>query len=688
MRSIRGCFWLHDVLRALLSVLALGLLGAGEARAQFSLFDWTYHSPSGTGHGEVSGDMMYILGPDSTSCNGSINSFTAVAPYTMTLVANFDAHNFDEFGAGYDFIVTIVDGVVTVISYDAECAGCETILEVQAGSVFGFGVKSGDCQLGPAEVTLKNLHVEPAGDVVAVSGAEQGELFGSALAGVSDVDGDGAPDVLVGAPLASSGGIESGRVTVKSGRTGAELLAIAGAAPGIHFGAAVSAGDIDGDGLDDYVVGAPLAPDASALGAVRVHSGADASVLWVWTGTSAGDHFGTSVAVAGDVDLDGFNDVLVGAPLSDVPGHADAGTAWLMSGASGSAVTSWHGAGGGDELGYAVDGAGDVNGDGLLDVVVGAPKADGFAVDSGNAYLYSGANGALLHSLIGSLFLETGQFGTSVAGLGDISGDGFADVAVGGPGVDVTKDNGGVWVFSGSDGGLLWIGLGPADLGQLGFAVAAAGDIDGDGQPDAVVGAPHTSSSLVSPSVGTVRAYDGSDGVTLQASTGKLGELYGAAVVGIGDSDLDGLCDLAIGVPKHDGVGTDSGETRLVRSAVLWTNLGSGLSGSLPAPALTGTGLLAGGEVVLALSGAPANAPYFLVVGFSKLAAPFKGGVLVPNPDGLLSFVTKADGGYVLSLAATGPLPAGQSFYLQAWIVDPGGPQGLAASSALRADVP
>jgi hypothetical protein len=223
MRSHPGRFWLSDRRRALLPWMAIGLLASGEARAQFSLFDWTYNSPSGTGHGQVLGDTMYILGPDSTSCNGSTNSFTAVAPYAMTLVAAFDASNFDEFGVGYDFIVTTVDGVETVISHDAECGGCEAILEVPAGSVFGFGVQSADCQLGPAEVTLTNLRVEPAGGVVVVSGAEAGALFGSALAGVSDVDGDGAPDVLVGAPLANASGIESGRVTVHSGQTGAEL---------------------------------------------------------------------------------------------------------------------------------------------------------------------------------------------------------------------------------------------------------------------------------------------------------------------------------------------------------------------------------------------------------------------------------------------------------------------------------
>jgi len=264
----------------------------------------------------------------------------------------------------------------------------------------------------------------------------------------------------------------------------------------------------------------------------------------------------------------------------------------------------------------------------------------------------------------------------------------LADVAVGGPGFDVPKDNGGVWVFSGSDGSLIWPGFGAAELSQLGFAVGAAGDIDGNGRPDVVVGAPHTSSSLDAPAIGTVHVFDGLDAATLEASTGGLTELYGAAVAGIGDSDLDGLCDLAIGAPRKDGAGTDSGEVRLVRSAVLWTDLGSGLAGSFPAPKLTGEGLLAGGKLVLALGGAPANAKVFLVAGLSELAATFKGGVLVPQPDALVIALTHADGSYLLTVAATGPLPAGHSFWLQAWITDAGGPQGFAASSALRADIP
>ena len=262
-----------------------------------------------------------------------------------------------------------------------------------------------------------------------------------------------------------------------------------GGSPSEMFGASVSdAGDVNGDGFDDLIVGAfGNANNGPDSGNARVFSGVDGSVLYNFYGDSILDRLGESVSGAGDVNGDGFDDLIVGVPFDD-PNGGNSGSARVFSGADGSILYSFDGDSAGKFFGVSVSGAGDVNGDGFADLIVGAATDFDNGSDSGSARVFSGVNGAVLYNFDGDSAGD--RFGTSVSGAGDVNDDGFDDLIVGAPNDDNNGSrSGSARVFSGVDGSVLYTFDGDSGDHNFGISVSGAGDVNGDGVADFIVGA-------------------------------------------------------------------------------------------------------------------------------------------------------------------------------------------------------
>ena len=380
-----------------------------------------------------------------------------------------------------------------------------------------------------------------------VRGASAGDRFGASVAAVGDVDADGVGDWAVGAPRAGSSLPFAGSVRVFSGRDGSELLTLEGDSASDAFGTAIAAvGDVNADGHADILVGAPRGMPTS--GSAEVRSGLDGSVLWTFVGRAAGDQFGAAVAGLGDVNGDGVPDSAVGAPYSDA-GGSNSGELAIHSGADGSAILRIAG-GAWDQLGRSVAGAGDVDGDGRGDVVVGVPFSDVGAFNGGSMYVLSGADGRRLVTVHGTGIGD--QLGFSVAGGVDVNLDGVPDLLCSVPAADVGGwiDAGAAQLHSGKDGSLLLRISGRASSEYL-SAVSFQADVNGDGQSELLVGA--AGASAGASEAGRVRLVSGADGHDLQVLAGvSARNWFGASVAGLGDLNADGRPDFVVGAPGHD----------------------------------------------------------------------------------------------------------------------------------------
>ncbi len=431
--------------------------------------------------------------------------------------------------------------------------------------------------------------VDPVLEIAQIHASDYADVdyYGYAVAGAGDVDGNGFDDLLVGAYMDDDDGMFSGSAYIYyADTTGVDAstedkLTSSDAASGDYFGESVAgAGDVDGDGFDDVIIGAYQdSPHGSWSGSAYIYYGSSHGIApssedkLTASDGSSGDYFGCDVAGAGDVDGDGFDDVIVGAQSDD----DYAGSAYVFYGSFtgidparedkllGSDVTS------GEYYGISVSGAGDMDGDGFGDVLVGAYRED----DSGSAYVYLGSGGGVDVSSEQKLAPSDGSmsdfFGFAVTGGGDLDGDGYDDVVVGAYcDDDAGSSSGSVYTYYGSAWGAevsseqkLVASDGGVD-DYFGKTLSATGDVDSDGFDDLLVGS--YCDDVVGINSGSAYLFYGSsDGLDASSqekvlpSDGAQDDAFGIAVSLAGDVDGDGFGDLLIGANLHDVSDVDAG---------------------------------------------------------------------------------------------------------------------------------
>nr|WP_285292760.1 FG-GAP-like repeat-containing protein [Aureimonas altamirensis] len=442
----------------------------------------------------------------------------------------------------------------------------------------------------------------------ALDGESAGDGLGGAVTYLGDINGDGLVDYAVSAPNGDPASrTNAGRTYVVYGRTGTGPLALSAVAAGsggfaidggsageTSGGSIAAAGDVNGDGLADIVIGAP-GYGSNAGRAYVVYGKTTGGVVTLSSlgtggfqilGEAGTNRTGVSVSGAGDVNGDGYGDVIVGAS------SASNGRAYVVFGKSGSAdvaLSGLAGAGSGFLLqgessttGYSVSGAGDVNGDGLADLIVGAP---GYGSNAGRAYVVFGRTASTALNLSGLSAANAGfaivggtaddMVGTSVSYAGDVNGDGLADLIVSAPNNDALETNAGrAYVVFGRSG---VANVTVTSLGTTGFAITGdglndmagtvvsyAGDINGDGLADIIVAAPNNDTGgqdagrvyvvFGRTSAAEVKLSDivnRSGGFVLTGD--NAGDLTGAAVTAGQDLNGDGLADIIIGAPGYAG---------------------------------------------------------------------------------------------------------------------------------------
>ena len=516
-----------------------------------------------------------------------------------------------------------------------------------------------------------------------LSGAAPVDRFGQNVDGAGDVNGDGFSDVIVGAPLNDDGGADAGMARVFSGLDGALLHTLLGTGVGDQFGKTVSgAGDTNGDGYDDFVVGAPFDDDVgSNSGSVTLFSGLDAAVLHTFNGFSALEvrELGWSVGGAGDVNDDGYDDVIAGGAASSVAGTF-AGHARVYSGIDGTVLHMFDGVAG-DRLGGSVNGAGDVDGDGHDDVVVAGWASDRGGPDSGVVHVYSGLDGSVLHTFVGAPGDELGNdlHGPSVDGAGDVDGDGYADIIAGarvhaGPGVNAGQAR----VWSGFDGTELHTLDGTAG-DFFGTSVAGLGDVNQDGYDDFVVGATLAGDSFE----GTATVFSGVDGSVLMTVNGNSAvDLFGRSVGPAGDVNGDGLPDLIVGADQDDPSGDDSGSAVvfLLRATFFesYCSANPNSTGGAAAISFSGSTHISDDDFVLNASPVPDDFGIFFF-GPGQIEVPFGNGFLCISAPQYRLLPVDVGTSSVLSHTVDFGSPAGalitpgQAWNFQAWFRDPAG---------------
>ncbi len=378
-------------------------------------------------------------------------------------------------------------------------------------------------------------------------GASNRDGFGQAVLALDDLDGDGWDDVAVGATSRDPYGWNGGSVTILSARTGATLRTWHGARSQQRLGEELCRlGDLDGDGFDEIAASA-VGDDSFGFeaGAALVLSPRTGRLVHLIAGENPGDQCGYGLACMDDVDGDQIVELAVGSWLADANGP-DAGEVRIFSGASGQELHRMAGASAGEGFGRSIACLGDRDGNLSIELAVGAPLFNFVgAAECGAIRLCSTNSGMPWGNLPG--LRPHGRMGMALARLRDCDGDGEAELAGSAPG---GNHPGEVWIWNPDSGSVLqhWTG---ADSGeQFGAALAAGGDVDLDGVEDLLVGAPQALRDGLRG--GALRVVSCANGSLLAQYFGlrSLGS-FGVAAAVYPDLDGNGVPECLVGAPSQ-----------------------------------------------------------------------------------------------------------------------------------------
>lgn len=502
-----------------------------------------------------------------------------------------------------------------------------------------------------------------------IPGSSASELAGTVVVRIHDHDLDGVDDLAIGAPGFDCGVLTNcGAVRIASGKTGSLLGFTTGASALERFGSSITAiDDVTGDGIPDLAVGAPGFGGANPNGAIRIVNGSTFISIGIIQGPSVGARIGERVVRLADQNGDGRSEIATGGRGASPGMISGAGSAYVFDPTNGQILKQFDGASAFEAFGTDISTLDDVTGDGRPELVIGSPGDDPFGNNgAGSIAVVDPVGGATLRTFFG--LAANDGLGVTCAGLDDLDADGFPDVLGGAPGATVSG-----MALAGTALALSFVtgavisrvdGQSPNDM--VGRVLARLDDIDGDGVAEFAIGSPSWSVPGKA-SAGRITLYSGqSHSVLYQFVGAAAGSEYGGFIGPLGDLNSDQRPDFAIGWTAIDTPFPDAGVTEI--------RLGQSPSLSIVSTGMVGTNFelnlqgKAGNSAFLLVAAAPATIPtVFGLLCLSLTPTP----LLVPLP-AFSATGSIVVGGTIPPIGAVGP----QTAFLQPALVDLQAPGG------------